>query len=255
MTEAMVHHVHPKNPDEPYCQTFSYFGPALSGPWSEVTCPACLHRRCVDNADAVGLSMAVVRTANDIVARMQELGHVVFKGQDNINIIGIRAKVGRPNYFDDRIMVIEERHWQGVKEPAWSARDWPATTDPGLHWLHEPMNVKGTAILVPGQYRGAWVMGLHRGKYEALVQDKPVKVWRDRDLDDELDMDGQIDEGLFGINIHRASDAHPSPTVDKWSAGCQVFQSPVDFAEFMMIVNRSAMKFGRRFTYTLLDEW
>jgi len=257
MTEAKVHAVHPDKPDEPLCQTFSYFGPALSGPWPEVTCEKCLSLRGVAHppSDEVGSTMGVLKAAGDVVSRMRDLGYAVFEGRDNINIVGIRARQGRPNTFDDRLIVVEQRFWQSVKPPSWTIRDWPATTDPGLYWLQEPMNVKGTAILVPDQYRGAWVIGAHKGKYEALVQDKPVKVWRDQNRDDKLDTDGPVDEGLFGINIHRANDAHPSPEVNKWSAGCQVFQSPVDFAEFMMIVNRSAMKFGRRFTYTLLDEW
>ena len=46
-------------------------------------------------------------------------------------------------------------------------------------------NVKGTAILVPGQYRGAYKIGFHKGKYKALVQAKPVKLYIDNDKDNK----------------------------------------------------------------------
>ena len=50
-------------------------------------------------------------------------------------------------------------------------------------------------------------MDLHRGKYLALCQRKPVSVYRDNDKDKRYDLkDKTIDTGLFGINIHKSSD-------------------------------------------------
>ena len=57
------------------------------------------------------------------------------------------------------------------------------TTDPGLYYRHNPLNCFGTAVLVPGQYRGAFVLGQHQGLYEALTQGKSLPVYRDDDLD------------------------------------------------------------------------
>ena len=121
------------------------------------------------------------------------------------------------------------------------------------------MNVDGTAILVPGQYRGAYKIGLHRGSYEALVQrgsgDK-VKVYRDGNKDDILDMDPEdIAEGRYGINIHKSSSRDEgSENVDKWSAGCQVFSKPGSdgFEAFMALCNKSAEIYSDQFTYTLI---
>ena len=72
--------------------------------------------------------------------------------------------------------------------------------------MDSPMNSKGCAILVPGQYRGSHKLRLHQGRYLALGQQRSVKVYRDRDKDGHYDFDeSTIDEGLFGINIHRAT--------------------------------------------------
>jgi hypothetical protein len=177
------------------------------------------------------------------------LGHAVFEnGSYNLNIIGIRSIDGRVNCFDDRICLVYR------DEEGWVTRTWPCTTDPGAYWLEHPMNVDGTAILVPGQYRGVYKIGKHRGQYDALVQTGGrVKVFRDRNKDEVLDMDPETaDEGYFGINIHKAGSQ--STEVNKWSAGCQVFANEYDFRQFMKLVKKSAELWGETFTYTLVDE-
>ena len=45
------------------------------------------------------------------------------------------------------------------------------------------MNRSGVAILKPGQYRSSHKLRLHAGKYLALGQQKPVKVYRDSNRD------------------------------------------------------------------------
>jgi len=104
-----------------------------------------------------------------------------------------------------------------------------------------------------GQYRGAFELGMHKGQYRALVQRKPVAVYRDANRDDRLDLTGDPEWGMYGINIHRASATKTSEEVDKWSAGCQVFQDPKHFDDFMRLVENAAQVWGPRFTYTLLE--
>jgi hypothetical protein len=53
-----------------------------------------------------------------------------------------------------------------------------------LHWILQP---KSTAILAQGQYKGAYKIGLHQGKYKALVEAKPITVIRDYDRNAKLD--------------------------------------------------------------------
>jgi len=115
------------------------------------------------------------------------------------------------------------------------------------------MNVDGTAILKPGQYRGAYKIGLHRG-YDALVQRKAVTVYRDKNRDETLDMaPSTAQEGMYGINIHK-SGRKKSTQVNRFSAGCQVFAEEAHFDELMSIVYCAKTKWGDSFTYTLVDQ-
>lgn len=171
---------------------------------------------------------------------MADKGYAFFtKGEYNLNIIGVRDASHITNGFDDTMCCL---HRAGG---AWQSWFWPCTTDPGSVYLDKPLNDAGVAILVPGQYRGAFRLGYHKGQYEALVQVKPLPVYRGA-YDPS-----SIETGMFGINIHRAGDA--STRVDKWSAGCQVFARRADFDAFMRLVYKAIPLWGRTFTYTLLE--
>lgn len=178
-------------------------------------------------------------------------GYAYFtQGSYNLNIIGIRSAGAQiTNSFDDVLVLI-------YKTPTglWTRQIYRITTDPGRYYMLNPTQRKGTAILVPGQYRGAYEIGLHRGKYKALCQRKPVKVYRDSNKDEIYDWDvNNLDEGLFGINIHKAGKL--SKRVDTWSAGCQVFASETDFKCFMNYCQKQVQNgLGKKFTYTLIKE-
>jgi hypothetical protein len=185
---------------------------------------------------------------------MKAKGFKVFQNDSqkyNLNIIGVRSKDLDSNTFNDRIYVLWK--YQGL----WSIKEFRATTDPGLYWRENLINTLGTAVLCEGQHLGLWKIGLHRGKYEALVQKSPVQVYRDRNQDKVLDLDpNSISEGLYGINCHRANSAWESQQVDKWSAGCQVIANPQKYDDFMYLCKRGAENWGNSFTYTLLkEEW
>lgn len=185
-----------------------------------------------------------------ILDRVEGMGFKVFRGELNVNLIGVRSVARVANVFDDHLHLCYQR------DGKWVERVYEITTDPGAYWLENPMRVEGTAILVPDQYRGAYVLGLHRGKYEAIVQQGgEVAVYRDGDRDKILDPHAQEPStGYFGINIHRASSTHKSTEVNRWSAGCQVFADPAEFAEFLSIVKASMQVYGDRVTYTLIGD-
>jgi len=169
----------------------------------------------------------------------------------NINIIGVRRDNQGSNTFDDFVLVMYR------EEELMIGHRWQATTDPGKYWLMNPMNPKGTAVLVPGQYRSTWQIGKHQNNYEALVQRKPVKVYRDNNKDEIIDYNSittLVDQGYFGINIHRSNPYTESYVVNKWSAGCQVFKKIDDYKKFMELCRDSAKIYGNSFTYTLIDE-
>jgi hypothetical protein len=112
------------------------------------------------------------------------------------------------------------------------------------------------AILKPGQYRGSHKIRKLQCRYEALGQQRPVKVYRDNNRDGNYDLlEESVDEGLFGINIHRATKyaGKKSTQVDKWSAGCQVIAANDHWTTFMKIMRKARNVWGNNFSYTLLE--
>ena len=186
-----------------------------------------------------------------ILQTVKDKGHVVFeRGQYNLNIIGVRTPDMTPNVFNDWLYVVYKD-----ETDQWVELRYQITTDPGLYYLEKPANIKGTAILKAGQYRSSHKLGKHRGQYDALVQRGLVTVYRDRNGDDVFDMSADSeDSGYFGINIHRASSRRESTQVDRWSAGCQVFANPNEYAMFIDLCKRAATRWGDTFTYTLIEQ-
>ena len=171
-----------------------------------------------------------------------------FKSYD-VNIVGVRNNAPSvadkvTNVFDDVLTLSYKLN--GV----WQFKQWLVTVDPGTKGVREFKNPNGVARLVPGQYRKSHQLGLHQGKYLALKQQNPVKVFRDPNKDAVYD-ENKIQEGIFGINIHKAG--ANSTWVENWSEGCQVFKRSADFEEFLAICKKAEPIFGNNFTYTLIE--
>ena len=193
-------------------------------------------------------------TREQIQTTMESKGYKYFTGGDyDVNVIGVRnseTKGRVTNSFDDCVTISYK------EDGEWKFHCYQATTDPGSHWEQNLLNEKGVAILKPGQYRGSHKLRLHQGKYLALGQKSPVKVYRDNNRDGKYDLlEENIDEGIFGINIHRATSRSggKSIRVDKWSAGCQVIAHNDDWHQFLDICQTAREIWGNSFTYTLLE--
>lgn len=186
---------------------------------------------------------------NKLKGILRHKGFRLYSRPFELNIVGLRSDSTFPNRFDDEIHVFYK-----TDSLKWNYHVFKATTDPGTFWLKNPSEPQGTAILAEGQYLNSYMLGLHRGKYEALVQQKPVTVIRDYDRDAKLDFyNGTKTTGLYGINIHRANSIGTTKTVDKNSAGCQVFENADSFQLFMLLCERHRQYYGNAFTYTLID--
>jgi len=186
---------------------------------------------------------------------IESKGYKYFENGDfNLNIIGIRNSATADqvtNKFDDTITLSYKDNGE------WKYLEFDCTTDPGKFYMEDPIvDEKGTAVLKPGQYRGSHKLRLHQGKYLALGQCKPVTVYRDNNRDDVYNLNTEnLDTGLFGINIHRAT-ARPgkkSTQVDKWSAGCQVIADNDDWHAFLDICQQAREVWGNSFSYTLIE--
>jgi len=188
-------------------------------------------------------------TRDQIETAVKAKGYAWFEGVKDydVNIVGVRnSATGQTvtNAFDDVITVSFKI--DGV----WQYKEWANTTDPGKKGVMQYGNKAGVARLVEGQYRGSHTIRLHQGKYEALGQAKNVKVYRDANKDMKYD-ETKIDEGVFGINIHKAG--ADSTYVENWSEGCQVFKKSAEFEEFMTICRKAKAIHGNSFTYTLIE--
>tara|TARA_B100000963_G_C22615551_1_gene667138 strand:- start:1433 stop:2077 length:645 start_codon:yes stop_codon:yes gene_type:complete len=182
-------------------------------------------------------------------------GYAFFENGDyNLNIVGVRNDSGDASKFDDFLNVLYK------VDGEWVCDVYPATTEPGTSILKRPIKAvrhKGTAILVPDQYRSTYRIGTHGGKrsYTALVQrGGKVRVARDNNRDSKPDYHNPEEEGWFGINIHKHWGSDARVNTGGVSAGCQVFQSSKDFYEFMDTCQQSADTWGNSFTYTLIEE-
>jgi len=190
-------------------------------------------------------------TKEQVEVAVKAKGYVWFEDVNNkgydVNIVGIRnSSTGDKvtNAFDDLLTISYKENGE------WKFYSWPSTTDPGKKGVMEYHNKSGVARLVEGQYRGSHTIRLHQGKYEALGQSKNVKVYRDANRDMTYN-ETKIDEGVFGINIHKAG--ADSTYVENWSEGCQVFKKSADFEEFMKICRKARDIHGNSFTYTLIE--
>ncbi len=201
-----------------------------------------------------GLSASIMaKQYKDI---LENKGYVFFeKGNYNLNLIGVRNRSGDASKFDDFLNVIYKVSGE------WVCDLFPITTEPGPNILRNPLKSvahKGTAILVPGQYRSTYKIAWHgnssRGHTALCQRGSKVKVWRDNNRDTKPDYHGPEEDGWFGINIHKHRGSSARMNTGGVSAGCQVFQSSTDFAEFMDTCDDARDQWGNSFTYTLIEE-
>jgi hypothetical protein len=201
---------------------------------------------------------------------------------NNVNIINVRNTDRNSGTFNDSQVIY---YIDRMANKAGIAV-FDVTVDPSKHYLLKPMNNKGTAIVMPGQYYGAWKQGYHKGKYKALVQSAPINVIRDNDLDDILDIpDGHeysrmllhedtvntyshptlftvaddkgnayvAERGMFGINCHRASSWKILDKIGLYGAGCVVYHNPNDYVQFMNIIEKYSMNNNKSYSPIWID--
>jgi len=176
-----------------------------------------------------------------ILDTAKQRGHTVFRSDFTLNIVAVRAKGSRPGKFDDRMEV-----WWSAGG-VWHGRSYTVTTDPGRHFLQDPLFPSGESILLPGQYKNAYELG-DVDECPALVQRGAVKVHRGEGLEDK--------EIFAGINI-LCADPRPftskpgsALTIGRWSAGCLVFKRPEEYRDFIALLRF----IEGPYTVTLIEE-
>lgn len=175
-----------------------------------------------------------------LLRQVASLGHKVFTGDSyDMNLVAQRGPERRAGQMDDLLSVCYRE--RGV----WLEDAFPCSVDPGVYFLKNLMNPNGAAIIAPGQYRGAYELGKHKGR-EALVQVAPVTVRRDGDRDEILEP-GQSETGPFGLNIHDDAGAGANA-----SAGCIVLSVEHE-RTLLSILRLQVPKWGPRFSLTVIE--
>lgn len=181
-------------------------------------------------------------------------------GPYDLNVISIRSNVTESDKFDDVLCVIFKK-----SNRMWYGYSYPITTDPGKHWLLNPLNKKGTLILKANeQYLKMFKMGFHgrsgSNPYRAPEQVGSGIYVRDNNKDSLLDFSlfknpANWIRGVFKTNIHRASFWKRLFNIGKYSAGCQVFADPNDFDHFMELFDKQINNgYGDYLSYTLFTQ-
>lgn len=176
-----------------------------------------------------------------IIACLRRLGYQVFT--DKLNIVFVRENFDFNNLFEDRLYL-----WNN-KIPFC---EFVVTTKAGKHWVENFVKKSGVAGLVENQYLDSYIIGRHRG-YEALVQAKPVFLYRDANKDQKLDT-ALIEKGIkTGINYHtmNVSRVITATANNNGSAGCMVNPSTKEYFESMAIIKLARQDF---YTLTLLNK-
>jgi len=172
-------------------------------------------------------------------------------------ILGVRSKEDAPNLFDDKFYTFEGETFIEVVS---------GTTNPGASVLkggYKEYNSVGAAVVKADKwYYNVWQYGLHKGKMPALVQTGAmIDVYRDGDNDGKSEELGKPITGWYGINYHtntydfsNASLKMRRPTIDAWSAGCQVIDERDKFMNQMKWYKANA-KTQTHITYVLINEF
>jgi hypothetical protein len=201
----------------------------------------------------------------DIMRAMAKRAMVFFSGEYDLNVIFIRSKESQSDKFDDVCLVIYQKKLLSGKLE-WVMKSFECTTDPGKNWLLSPINVNGTLIIVPGQYKKAFRLGYHNrskgpGKmYRCLEQVDKLAYVLDNSRDSKLDFSLMEDpKNIFWdirkTNIHRASQWAKSLLVGLYSAGCLVMAEDKSLQELIELVELQQATIGSDFiTMTLLNE-
>lgn len=192
-------------------------------------------------------------SSNVLIEAYKKKGYSLNEVPYKMNIFAIRTADAESNSFNDWVGLIYKDEKQN-----WQFKLWCATTDAGMYYRLNPINVDGTAVICPGQYKGCYKVGRHKD-YEAIEQVGNMKYIRDNNRNKTLDwvynlVGAKYSYAINKTNIHHAGVA--SVQVDKWSAGCIVFSKTADFTAFMGIIKSSIgdYKHPNLFDLTLFEE-
>jgi hypothetical protein len=172
-------------------------------------------------------------------------------------ILGVRSKEDTPNHFDDKFYEFEGEKFIQVLS---------GTTNPATSILkggYKQYNPLGAAVVMADTwYYNLWTYGLHKKRMPALLQlGSTIAVYRDGDNDGKSEELGKPIYGWYGINYHTNTYDFSAPnlkvkrpTIDGWSAGCQVINDREKYIAQMKWY-RENQKTQKYVSYCLINEF
>jgi hypothetical protein len=189
-------------------------------------------------------------TPQKIKEIMLKNGMKVFTAPFDMTLGGIRTKDNRSEAFNDWLFMLyhdEDGNLQGLIEKG--------TTDAGLFYRKNPLNIDGTAIIQHGiQHKSCYTYmkkGGHNGQ-EAFRQTGLMKYWRDADRDEYLEFDGKEFQAIFNTNGHDMGTV--GVTVGTWSAGCWGSTNSIMDKFYILAQLQDKNGHGKVFSYAMLHE-
>lgn len=181
---------------------------------------------------------------------MKDQGMIVFEKPFDVTLGGIRTKDNASNKFNDWIFASFFTKRGGIVSVIVEG-----TTDAGLYYRENPMQIDGTAIIQHGvQHRSAFTYmekGGHRGQ-EAFRQTGPMKYWRDANRNKYLEFEGETIVDIFNTNGHDMGTL--GENVDKWSAACWgAIEENMDLL-YLVAKIQIAHGHGNKFSFAMLHE-
>lgn len=180
----------------------------------------------------------------------------------NLNIIGWRTDDMESYTYND-YMTVSWKYKGSIHHHVFQC-----TTDPGLYYLKNPMQVAGTKIMKPGQYLNAYKLcghGYDHGckghgskKRKCLREVKPINFYQDGNRDGKYDLDdNNVVYVNASANIHDPwGEKEEGDEVGKDSAACQVLVSEhydILIGNDNSFVSEAIKYWNNSFTYTLND--
>lgn len=184
---------------------------------------------------------------------MKDHGMIVFDKPFDATLGGIRTKDNESNTFNDWLFMSMFTDGGGILSIVAEG-----TTDAGLYYRLNPLNIDGTAIIQHGkQHRGAYTYmekGGHNGQ-EAFRQTGGMDYWRDADRDKYLEFDGEeFLNKIFNTNGHDMGTRGVEGEVNKWSAGCWGSEQEIMDVFYLFARLQKSHGNGDKFSFAMLHE-
>ena len=164
-----------------------------------------------------------------------------------VELVAVRNQVNhrKPDVYCDDFHVF----WR--QPGGWRCFTAGCNTSPGKYFQSHPHRPSGgCAIMLPGQYRGAFYRGPYKGQAALLHRGARINYFRDSNPLDIRELDPVNSRGA-GFHIHRGSTAD---RVGKFTTGAQTL-SPADMDTVLELCDKQIAKHGigfEAFTYTLI---